>query len=129
MNFRDLRTFFFLEIFAIFWAGAVFKIFESRLLAGSLAGAYFLGLGFYILYRIFNWKRPYNSITLYPALVHVLAVSLPMIVVRFMNPDRNFNDIKIMGLEGPVFHQLSTVVFSVLILATVIDGWRAWKNN
>lgn len=129
MNRRDLLWFLGIEIFAIIWAGAVFKIFDSKLVAGAFAGIYFVGAGLFILYRLWKWPNKWKSLTIYPALVHTFAVSIPMVVVRFSSYALAFEDIKIWGLPGPVFHQLSTTVFSILVSATLIDLTRTFADK
>lgn len=127
MNRLDLIVFLILEVLAIAWAGVVFNIFESRLTAGLMAGLYFVGSGLYILWRVARWPDRWRSFTLYPALVHVFVISIPMMVVRFAQTQAAFEDVHIWGLPGPVFHRLSTTVFLILIIATAIDLGRGWK--
>lgn len=127
MNRRDLIVFLVLELVAVAWAALVFQIFESRLVAGLAAGTYFVGSGAYILWRLWHWPNRLRSFTLYPALVHVFVISIPMMVVRFAQTQAAFEDILIWGLPGPVFHRLSTTVFLVLIIATATDLGRSWK--
>lgn len=124
MNRKELLWFLGLEILAIVWAGAVFKIFESRLMAGAMAGSYFLFVGLFLSYRILKWPGKWTSPTWYFALTHLFVISLPMLITRFMNADLPFESVKILGLEGPVFHKLSTAVFSGLLLSTLIDLGR-----
>ncbi len=127
MKRKDFLIFLALEAVAIVWAGAVFSVLSSRLMAGALAGSYFLGFGSYILYQLMKRGRPYFWATFYPALVHVFVITLPMMITRFLNWDQVFEEVRILGLEGPVFHQLSTWVFSTLMLATAVDALRAKK--
>jgi hypothetical protein len=65
----------------------------------------------------------------YPLLVHVFGVSFPMLITRALNADRAFESVFILGMPGPVFHQLSSTVFSILMLATLIDLWRVWQGD
>jgi hypothetical protein len=127
MNRRDSVTFLILEVLAIVWAGLVFNIFESKLVAGLMAGAYFVGFGLYVLWRILRWPNRWQSFTLYPLLVHLFVISIPMMIMRFAQTQLAFEDVQIWGLPGPVFHRLSTTVFLVLMIATAIDLGRSWK--
>lgn len=126
MNRKTLFWFLGLEVVAIIWAGAVFKIFESRLVAGAMAGSYFVLLGAFLVARIWTWQEKWTSPTWYAALVHLFVVSLPMVITRFLNADMPFDQVRILGLEGPVFHKLSTSVFSCLLLGTIFDIARVW---
>lgn len=125
MNSRDLKIFFGLEVFAIIWAGVLFSVLPSKLVAGGLAGLYFVGSGLFMLYRAVQWPRHWSSLVWYVLLVHVFVISLPMLLGRFFNSDIPFEQLHIMGLSGPQFHQVSSIVFSGLMLATVIDWLRA----
>lgn len=127
MKRKDFLIFLGLEVFAIFWAGAVFSILTSRLIAGALAGSYFLGFGSWILFRLWRSGDAFRSVTLYPALIHVFVITLPMMITRFLNWDQPFEQVRILWLDGPIFHQLSTWVFSALMAATAIDAFRAKK--
>jgi hypothetical protein len=129
MNRKDLLVFLGLELFAIVWAGLVFSLLPSKLFAGAMAGGYFVVFGLFVLYRISRWSRPWRSLTIYPLLVHVFGVAIPMLVTRFVHADLDFSQVKVWGLPGPVFHQLSTTIFSLLIAATVIDLLRVKLAN
>ena len=121
MNKKDLIIFLILELFAIAWAGLAFAVIESRLVAGMAAGSYFVFVGVFILLKIWRWPNRWKVLTIYPALVHTFAISLPMMIVRLSSWALAFEDVRIWGLPGPVFHRLSTVVFTVLIVATLVD--------
>lgn len=127
MNTKTLALFLGLEVLAIIWAGAVFKIFESRLLAGAMAGAYFVLSAGYMFAMILRWRDRWRALTLYAVSVQLFVIALPMVITRFWNYARPFEDVRILGLAGPEFHSLSTRVFSVLMVATVIDAIRAWN--
>lgn len=121
MNRKDLVTFLILEVIAIVWAGAVFSLFSSRLLAGAMAGAYFVLSAAYMLARALRWPDRAGAFTPYALALHLFGVSLPMVITRFLNADQPFESVKILGLEGPQFHKLSTTVFAILMVATVVD--------
>ena len=126
MNRKDLFWILGLEVFAIVWAGAVFSLFESRLLAGAFAGSYFVILGAVIVYRASRWPEKWTSPTFYLALIHLFVISLPMVITRFLNADLPFESVHVLGLEGPVFHKLSTSIFSGLLAGTAFDLLRVW---
>ncbi|NJL25127.1 MAG: hypothetical protein HC902_08095 [Calothrix sp. SM1_5_4] len=121
------RSFWFLglQVFAIIWAGAVFSIFESRLVAGAMAGSYFIGSGAWMFWRALKWPDKWTSLSWYPLTAHLFIIALPMVVTRFLNADQPFEAVKILGLEAPVFHKLSTWIFSGLVLGTLADLFRA----
>lgn len=127
MRRKEFAVFLILELIAIAWAGAVFALFTSRLLAGALAGSYFLGFGLFLLLKLWRSGEPWKWLTFYPALIHVFVITLPMLITRWWYADQPFEQVHILGLEGPVFHKLSTYVFTGLLAATVIDLFRAKK--
>ncbi|MBX3021468.1 MAG: hypothetical protein KF799_07285 [Bdellovibrionales bacterium] len=121
MNRKDLLWFLGLEVFAVIWAGAVFSLFSSRVMAGAFAGTYFVLSGAYIAYRVWTWSDKWASPTWYAVLAHLFGISLPLVITRFLNVDTPFEQVRILGLEGPEFHRLSTTVFSLLMVSTVLD--------
>ena len=129
MNRRDLILFFILQILAIVWAGTVFSILQAKL-AGGLAGGYFVVSGLFMLSRARRWPKRWSSLTWYCLMLHVFAISLPMLIARFLQIDAEFSEVRVMGIPGPVFHNISSTVFSILMLATVVDWIRAtWLGS
>lgn len=127
MNKNELVLFLGLELLAIVVAGLSFSLIESRLIAGAVAGSYFVTFGLYMVLRTARYSGKWRLFYWYPLVIHVFVISIPMVITRFMNSDRAFEEVKIWGLEGPVFHRLSTFVFSLLIIGTLIDIFRAWR--
>jgi hypothetical protein len=126
MKLRDLIIFLGLEIFAIVWAGTMFTVLPSKLMAGALAGGYFVVSGIAMLAMANHWPLKWKSLTWYMLFIHVFAISIPMLMSRFAQMALTFDDVRVFGIPGPVFHHISSGVFSVLMAATVIDGVRAW---
>jgi len=124
MRTRDFGLFLGVELFAIAWAGLWFSTLDNKILAGALAGGYFLFSGLYMLWRLRGWSPRWQSPTWYVLLVHVFAISLPMLISRFMQINLSFEDVRILGLTGPQFHQVSNYVFMALIFSTIVDGVR-----
>jgi hypothetical protein len=129
MKWKELLVFLGLQVLAIAVAGLSFTLIENRLVAGAVAGSYFVSSGLYMVIRTHRYLGKWRLIYWYPLLVHVFLISFPMVVTRFLNSERAFEDIRILGMEGPVFHRLSTTVFSVLIIGTLIDLIRAWLSE
>ena len=57
-------------------------------------------------------------------LISCFVISIPMFIIRLYNYDIEFSEIQILGLAGPIFHRVSTTVFSALMIATVVDWLR-----
>lgn len=126
MKRRDLLIFLGLEIFAIIWAGTMFSVLSSKLIAGALAGGYFVVSGIAMLAMANHWPNKWKSITWYVLYIHVFGISLPMLMSRFAQMTMTFEEVRIFGIPGPIFHKISSGVFSVLIAGTVIDWARSW---
>jgi hypothetical protein len=126
MKRKDLILFLALELFAIAWAGAMFSLLPSKLVAGALAGGYFVVSGIFMLGRANHWPEKWKSVTWYILFVHIFGISLPMLMSRFAQMAMTFEDVRIFGIPGPVFHKISAGVFSLLIAGTIIDWLRSW---
>jgi hypothetical protein len=129
MKTRDLYLFLALELFAVLWAGLVFGLIPSRLLAGGLAGVYFVGSAVVMLWRAWAWSDKWRSLTIYPLLVHLFGIALPMLIMRFLNADRAFESVYVWGIEAPQLHRLSGIVFTALVVATVVDLIRVSRRE
>ena len=127
MKRRDLWIFLGLDIFAIAWAGAMFSVLESKLVAGALAGGYFVISGLAMLVMANRWPDKWKSVTWYVLFLHVFGVSIPMLTSRFAQMTVTFDEVRIFGISGPVFHQISSLVFGLLMAATAIDLLRGWR--
>jgi hypothetical protein len=121
---HQLNLFLALELFAVIWAGFVFSVLQSRLLAGALAGGYFVLSGLFMVGVALKWPKKWRSFLWYPLLIHVFVISIPMVGSRFWQWSQGFDQVQIFGLPGPIFHRLSTIVFGSLLLGTVIDRVR-----
>ncbi len=107
-------------------AGLSFSLIPSRLVAGAVAGAGFLGVGGYCLWITWRAQKPWMWVTFYTSLVHLFGISLPMIIVRWMDPSVPFAQMKVWGIQGHQFHLYSTNFYYTLILGLALDGLRAW---
>lgn len=129
MNWKELTLFLGLQLLAIAVAGLSFSLIESRLVAGAVAGSYFITSGLFMILRTLRYSGKWRLVYWYPLLVHVFVISIPMVVTRILKSDQVFENVRILGLEAPVFHRLSTTVFSILILGTMIDIFRSWRKQ
>jgi hypothetical protein len=129
MTSRQINVFLALQVFAIFWAGAVFSVLNSRLLAGALAGGYFVFSGLFMVWQASKWSEKWRSFCWYPLLLHVFGVSIPMVISRFWQWSQGFEQVQIWGLPGPVFHRISSFVFLALLFGTVMDRVRLGRQT
>lgn len=117
------------ELLVIALVPAIFRWIEPRLVAGMVAGSVFVALG--LLIFISGLLRPEvrRSYSFVMGCVHLFVVALPMVTIRLLNSQSAFEDVRIWGLSGPVFHKLSTWVFMILLLATAVDIYRIWAKR
>ncbi len=127
MKVRDLYLFLLLQFLAIAVAGGSFSLIENRRIAGAIAGSYFVISGLFMFWRTIRWEAKWRSLMIYPLITHVFLISIPMVVSRFTQIGAEFESVKILGLDGPDFHKVSTRVFTVLMCATAIDLVRALR--
>ena len=128
MRARDLKLFLCLQAIGVLWATLLFSTFESRLVAGALAGGFFVISGLFMILRAYTWTGKWRSLCWYALLVHVFGISIPMVTMRFLQSGLGFESVRIWGIEGPVFHRLSGMVFVILVTATLTDWWRTHKK-
>jgi hypothetical protein len=117
------------EFLVVIAVGLVFKIVERHLIAGFIAGSLFVILGIVIItigikdasFR----KRP----TFVAGCVHLFGIALPLLITRALTTNLEFSEVHVLGLPGPVFHQISTWVYSAMMIATVVDVFHYRKNK
>lgn len=121
---RWFRNLLILEFAVIGVVAAIFKIVTARLYAGAMAGTLFVALGVWIVFWGLRIQAVRRSASFVVGAIHLFLVALPMMIVRFLNVSAEFADVKIFGLSGPAFHRLSSVVYLLLIAATLFDWYR-----
>jgi hypothetical protein len=110
-------------------AGLVFSMIESRYTAALVAGGGFVIVGLYLIALVWGHQRPFSWWTFYTSHLHLLVVSLPMIGVRVMNPGVAFENLTVLGLPGPDFHQYSTFFYQFMLLGVVADSVRFYHKK
>ena len=110
-------------------APIIFKSIESRLIAGMVAGGVFVAIGVFIVMIGVQNRLFRRTPTFWAACLHLFGSALPLLITRAINFSRGFDDVLVLGLPGPVFHQLSTGIFLVLMVATAFDLIRAWRRK
>ncbi len=126
---RIFRNYLLGEILVIIAVPSIFRGIESRLIAGAVAGTIFVALGVWIVMRglrdsSFRWTP-----TFIMGAIHLFGSALPLMITRLMNAAAGFEDVLVLGLPGPVFHQVSTGIFSLLMIATGVDCIRSYLRD
>lgn len=118
---RNFIYFLAAELIVIGLVLLIFRFIEPRILAGATAGSVFVALGLYIFVSGVRNVEVRRSLTFVVGSIHLFVVALPLMITRFLNSSLVFEDVRVLGLPGPVFHQVSSYVYLALIVATVID--------
>lgn len=126
---KKFRNYFIGELVVIFAVVAVFKIVSERLQAGAVAGTLFVALGVWIVSAGVRDRGFRKTPTFIMALVHLFGSALPLMITRFMNSAAVFDDIRVLGMPGPVFHQVSTGIYLLLMASTVFDWVRMARSR
>jgi hypothetical protein len=107
----------------------IFSVIENRYQAGMMAGALFIMQGIWILWLGQGMPALRKRPTYIIALLQLFIFSIPMVLIRFLNSSQEFQSLNIWGLRGPIFHQISTLVYLALMIATAVDVWRSRRND
>jgi hypothetical protein len=117
------------EVIVLSAAITSFSVISQKMVAGFIAGMFFVSLGVWIVAVGFRNKPFRRSGTFIVGCLYFFAVALPLMITRFMNTALSFEEVRILGLPGPVFHQISTAIYLGLMLATVWDLVFAIKEK
>jgi hypothetical protein len=112
------------ELIVIVSVIQIFIRVSNRAIAGLIAGSLFVALGVWIAYFGFIDPRMRKSASFWLALVHLGGSALPLLGTRLRNLNTPFEVLDVLGLPGPVFHQVSSTIYLMLIVATAADWWR-----
>ena len=121
---KKLGVFLGLEILVIGLVILIFRTIERRLIAGLVAGSIFIILGLIVLSPGFKSAAFRRTPTFVMAWVHLLFSALPLFISRLCNWNADFKDVRVMGLNGPHFHTVSTGIYFLLMAATAFDAIR-----
>lgn len=110
-------------------APVIFKTISDRFVAGMVAGAIFVALGVFLVVLGLQSKGFRRTASFWAGCLHLFASALPLLITRIVNYSRGFEDVLVLGLPGPVFHRVSTTIFTILLVATSIDLVRAWRAS
>ena len=106
-------------------AGLSFSFISNKLIAGAVAGLGFVCVGLLLFRYSLKASKPYSWVTFYTSLIHLFGISLPMIIVRWLNVETPFAQLHIWGIQGHQFHAYSMQFYYVLLGGIVLDGLRA----
>ncbi len=106
----------------------VFRLVESRFSAGMIAGSLFVLLGVAVVSAGFAGKIRRSSGTFLLGCVHLFGVALPMIATRALQAGAEFSQVYVLGMPGPVFHKLSTRLYLLMMVVTLVEAVLTWRK-
>ena len=113
------------EIVTIILVTLTFINISNHLIAGRIAGTFFLLLGLFVCSKGFTTKEYRKTYSFIVGCLHLL-LSLIMIITRILHPKGSFADVNILGfIPGPVYHQISSAIYGMLIVATCLDWYQS----
>jgi len=125
---RTFARFLIAEVLIVILAVCSFVLIKKPIVAGFVAGVFFVSLGVWIVWSGLRSRGIRYSGTFGLGCVHLFIIALPLMITRFLNVSVDFTEVRILGLSGPLFHQLSTVVYFSLMFATSVDLFFAWRK-
>ena len=117
--------FFAVEVAIVVVVGVLFSVIPDKVTAGLIAGSFFVAIGAWIGVAGLRQPSLRRTPTFALALVHLFLSALPMLLTRILNRAALFEDVRIWGLPGPVFHNVSTGIYFALMAATAFDWFRS----
>lgn len=129
MRRRTFVLFFILEILSILFAMYLFRTMSDPRVAGVVAGAGFFTAGMVIIVWTWRWVEKWTLPTFWLAHIHIWLVTLPILLVRLANWEEPFPSLTFFGMSGTTFHRTSELVFTLLIVATVVDWLRCFLRK
>ncbi len=117
------------ELFVIGLVPLIFHFVENRLYAGVIAGTVFIALGFYVISPGLRSVAGRRALSFWAGLLHLGVSAFPLFISRLMQADTKFEDVRIMGMTGPNFHRFSTAVYTMMLVATIIDVCLAHRRR
>lgn len=121
---KELFSFLIIEGIVTLSVTLLFMGLPNRL-AGSLGAVIFLALGFYLVFQIKNWPSPEKTFSFYGVLAHLTLAVVPLIVLRTVFWNSEFNEIELGFITGKGFHIFAKTVFFGLMLSHILDLKKA----
>ena len=119
-----LKKLFIFEVLVIIAVPLLFKWIEPIKIAALFAGGLFVLLGLTVILGCLKYKSLRRSPLMFLGLVHLFALSLPMLGLRIYHFDKNFEQISIFGMAGPDYHRYSVWIFMAMLIATIYEWLR-----
>jgi hypothetical protein len=126
-----VKRLFFAQIFGAAFAATIFQLKLDPKIAGLFGGVVFVIVG--IFGMLVSWRdRKHRRLVVVVggfALTHVFGVALPMLGFRVLYWNEPFSSVAVWGLSGPTFHSISTRIYGLWMIVTVLAWWRERKKD
>jgi hypothetical protein len=122
----------FLELLTLPIVIFIFKWAPSPKIGGILAGSFFVlnSTILLALSKLYQEHFKTLSYTFYAVMLFLTVSVLPILIIRLWNWEMDFHSITLFaGVKAQVLHKISEKVFLMVIIATAIDYYRAYKNR
>lgn len=117
-----------IQILAGINAGFAFSFFEERFTAAMVASTGFLLVGLLNLLQTIKAPKTKASALFWVNLVFLFGTVLPLFIGRILDQSNEKLE-TIIGIDAQIFHRASETIFLLLIVSTLIDGFRALKSR
>jgi hypothetical protein len=109
----------FMQIAVLMGVIVLFKLIPDRKIASIFATLLFISLSATICYTEFNKPAKWKNPLFISSGFFLFLIAIPLAITRFLNWDTEFSQIKILWIEGPLFHSISNYFFILMTVATI----------
>lgn len=107
----------------------IFKITPDRKLAATQAGTLFVGLPLLLILREVLKFKSKDWIWFLGHAQFLVFFAFPILGLRLMNWDADFNTLSILGVSGQNLHRWSNISFMAMMASTVWAYWSLRKAS
>jgi len=109
------------EILVVLIVTMLFRIFSENIkLAAVLAGSLFCTFPVVLLLLEYRISKAQFKIWIFSLLFFLIFFAIPMLAMRLLHWNEDFQSIQIWGLPGPAFHKLSRWGFIAVLSTTMV---------
>jgi hypothetical protein len=117
-----------MQLVVIVGVVVLFRVIPDRKIASIFTTLLFILLSAIIFYvestKIEKWKNPLFICSG----IFLFLIVIPLAVVRFLNWQYDFSELKIWWIAAPKFHNISNYIFILMIIASLWNLFKSRKN-
>lgn len=122
--FSRFRRYIFIQGFAVGLVVILFKIFSDKKVASVFASSAFALASFLVAYLEIKKNDFKKHFTFWSTLIFVVCFIGPIIILRALSWENEFNTAELFGLTGQRWHQISNYGFMLMLACYFIDSLR-----